>query len=901
MPGEPTSFPAVSLKDWRRRIERELDGRPFDSIRWRPQDGLLVEPLYVDADVLTFPPRHDEPCRHSAPHILYPSRESVVDEIVHLLSFVLGASPEGAESRVVVSVGLSLPLEVAKLRALRVLWAGLAPGRPLHIQAVVSQTGWDRDQSHDNLIRSAVASFIAVSAGCDSLYIQPFDESPEANRLAKNQLRILLNECGLGQVADAWRGSYAIEQITSSTARAAWQRLKQKGELPQAEPSLRPIEIPGFPPYTRGPYASMYTARPWTIRQYAGFSTAQDSNAFYRRNLAAGQTGLSVAFDLPTHRGYDSDHPRVAGDVGMAGVAVDSPLDMRTLFDGIPLEDVSVSMTMNGAVLPILALYIVAAEEQGADISKLSGTIQNDILKEFMVRNTFIYPPQPSLRIVSDIFAFTAARMPKFNAISVSGYHMQEAGATAELEIAYTLADGLEYIRAGLSAGLTIDDFAPRMSFFWGIGMDVFTEIAKLRAARHLWATLVQQFEPQNEKSLMLRAHCQTSGWSLAAQDPFNNIARTTYEALAAVLGQTQSLHTNALDEALALPTDETACIARQTQLILQQETDLCHIIDLVGGSDHIEGLTDSLIKRAQALIEEIEQQGGMAQAIDKGVPQRRIQEAASRRQARIDSGDEVIVGVNKFQPEAAPQPTLLSVDNNAVRAAQIARLTELRAQRDEAQTRQALAALTAAARSDANLLEAAVVAARAMATVGEMSLALEEVFGRYQPQTRSAPGAYRREAADMDSFKQATTLTREFLEHEGRRPRILVAKLGQDGHDRGMKIIAAAFADIGFDVDIGPLFSTPAETAHQAVDNDVHIVGISTLAGAHRTLVPELVAELRKAGREDILVVCGGVIPEADYAALKQSGVAAVFGPGTVVPDAAQELLHTLLARRTV
>jgi methylmalonyl-CoA mutase len=881
-------------------VEGELAGRPFDAIRWRAQPGLVVEPLYIEADVLAFPSRRGEPCRHSPPHILYPPHESVVDELVHLLSFVLGASREGVESCIVVSVGLSLPLQLAKLRALRVLWAGLVPGHPLHLQAVVSQTGWDRDQPHDNLIRSAIAAFIAVSGGCDSLYIQPYDESPEAERLAKNQLRVLLDECGLRQIVDPWRGAYAIEQITSSIARAAWRRLEQQGELPRTKLSPRPVELPGFPPYTRGPYASMYTARPWTIRQYAGFSTAEDSNAFYRRNLAAGQTGLSVAFDLPTHRGYDSDHPRVAGDVGMAGVAVDSLLDMRTLFDGIPLQDVSVSMTMNGAVLPILALYIVAAEEQGADIAQLSGTIQNDILKEFMVRNTFIYPPQPSLRIVSDIFAFTARHMPKFNAISVSGYHMQEAGATADLEIAYTLSDALEYLRAGLRTGLAIDDFAPRLSFFWGVGMDVFTEIAKLRAARRLWAQLVQQFEPRNEKSLMLRAHCQTSGWSLAAQDPFNNIARTTYEAIAAVLGQTQSLHTNALDEALALPTDETARIARQTQIILQQEADLCRVVDLVGGSEYIEGLTESLVQRAQALIEEIEQQGGMARAIDKGLPQRRIEEAASRRQARIDAGQEVIVGVNKYQPDAAPQPKLLSVDNHAVRAAQVARLNQLRAQRDEVQTRAALAKLTAAARGDSNLLEAAVAAARALATVGEMSLALEEVFGRYQPRARSAPGAYRREAADMDSFAQAVALAREFLDHEGRRPRILVAKLGQDGHDRGMKIIAAAFADMGFDVDIGPLFSTPAEAAQQAVDNDVHIVGISTLAGAHRTLVPELIAELRNAGREDILVVCGGVIPEADVAALKQSGVAAIFGPGAVVPEAAQELIRSLLARRS-
>lgn len=876
------SFAVPSLDDWRHKVEREVGESEFESIRWKVCKGVTLEPLYTSAEAL-----------HAQ------GSGSVIDELVDLLEKAIEEIPS-AGVYLVVPIGLSVPLEIAKLRALRLLWNQIAPEQPYQVYAETSQDDWDEDGSPDDLIRSAISAFIATVGGCDTLGVLPYEDSDEGFRLAHNQQLILQHECGLEGVTDPFAGSYAIETLTAAIGHAVWQRLDLDGkfQFPKAAPPSV-TSLPGFPPYTRGPYASMYTGRPWTIRQYAGFSTAEDSNAFYRRNLKAGQTGLSIAFDLPTHRGYDSDHPRVTGDVGMAGVAVDSILDMRVLFDGIPLNKVSVSMTMNGAVLPILALYIVAAEEQGVPPERLAGTIQNDVLKEFMVRNTFIYPPKPSMRIVADILAYTAARMPKFNAISVSGYHMQEAGAPADLELAYTLADGLEYIRAGLGAGLDIDQFAPRMSFFWGIGMDIFTEVAKLRAARFLWASLVKQFEPKNEKSMALRAHCQTSGWSLAAQDPYNNVARTTFEAIAAVLGQTQSLHTNSFDEALALPTDESARIARETQIILQEETDLCRIIDLAGGSTHVEKLTSSLIERASVLIDEVEEMGGMAVAIEKGLPKRRIGEAASTRQARIDAGEEVIVGVNKFEVEDDPQPELLRVDNEAARASQLARLADLRAERDDARVKQTLEQLTAAARADGNLLEAAIEAARAMATAGEISAALEEVFGRYQPESQTTPGAYRKEATNMDSLKKAVALTDKFLELEGRRPRILVAKLGQDGHDRGAKVIASAFADIGFDVDIGPLFSTPAETARQAVDNDVHVVGVSTLAGAHRTLVPELIAALQSAGRGDILVTCGGVIPEADHTALEEVGVTAVFGPATVVPEAAQDLLRLLMERR--
>jgi methylmalonyl-CoA mutase len=656
---------------------------------------------------------------------------------------------------------------------------------------------------------------------------------------------------------------------------------------------------PGLPPYLRGPYPTMYVNQPWTIRQYAGFSTAEDSNAFYRANLAGGQKGLSVAFDLATHRGYDSDHPRVAGDVGMAGVAIDSIYDMRTLFSGIPLSEMSVSMTMNGAVLPVLALFIVAAEEQGAPMAALSGTIQNDVLKEFMVRNTYIYPPGPSMRIVSDIFAFTSQNMPKFNSISVSGYHMQEAGATQDLELAYTLADGVEYLRAGVAAGLSVDQFAPRLSFFWANGMNFFMEIAKLRAARLLWAGLVAGFNPKSEKSLPLRTHCQTSGWSLTAQDPFNNIVRTEIEAMAATQGHTQSLHTNALDEALALPTAFSARIARNTQLFLQQESGTTRIIDPWGGSYYVERLTADLAARARAHIAEIEMLGGMARAIEAGIPKLRIEEAAARTQARIDSGAQLVIGVNRFRPYAERPLEVRQVDNASVRAQQIEKLRRLRAERDEAATQRALEALTNGAKGRGNLLALSIDAARAKASVGEISLALEKAFGRHQARIQSIAGVYLRESgASRDANERVQAMTAAFAENEGRRPRILVAKIGQDGHDRGQKIIGSAFGDLGFDVDIGPLFATPAEVARQAVDNDVHIVGVSSLAAGHLTLIPALRTSLDDAGRPDVMIVVGGVIPPGDFEALRENGADDIFPPGTVIAEAAADLLAELNAR---
>jgi methylmalonyl-CoA mutase len=657
---------------------------------------------------------------------------------------------------------------------------------------------------------------------------------------------------------------------------------------------------PGIAPYLRGPYPTMYVNQPWTIRQYAGFSTAEDSNAFYRRNLAAGQKGLSVAFDLATHRGYDSDHPRVAGDVGMAGVAIDSIYDMRTLFAGIPLDQMSVSMTMNGAVLPVLALFVVAAEEQGVPPEKLAGTIQNDILKEFMVRNTYIYPPSPSMRIISDIFAYASQRMPKFNSISISGYHMQEAGATQDLELAYTLADGVEYLRAGLAAGLDVDRFAPRLSFFWAIGMNFFMEVAKMRAARLLWAKLLKPFGPKDPRSLSLRTHCQTSGWSLTAQDVFNNVMRTTIEAMAAIQGHTQSLHTNALDEALALPTDFSARIARNTQLFLQQESGTTRIIDPWGGSFHVERLTRDLAAKAWSHIQEIEELGGMAKAIEAGVPKLRIEEASAKTQARIDAGRQAVIGVNKYKPSGEAPIDILKVDNTNVRRLQIDKLARLKTERKAGDVAQALAALTrSAAEGNGNLLALAIDAARAKATVGEISDALEKVFGRHRAEIKSITGVYKREASHMASqVEKLKTLIDAFEEAEGRRPRILVAKIGQDGHDRGQKVIASAFADLGFDVDIGPLFATADEAARQAVENDVHILGVSSLAAAHLTAVPELKAALKKQGREDIMIIVGGVVPPQDYDALTAAGAEAIFPPGTVIADAASELIHKLNAR---
>nr|WP_245773317.1 methylmalonyl-CoA mutase [Pseudonocardia ammonioxydans] len=703
-----------------------------------------------------------------------------------------------------------------------------------------------------------------------------------------------------GPAASAWSGSAPT-----------WEAPEGIGVKPLYTPAdLADVDFlrtyPGITPYLRGPYPTMYTNQPWTVRQYAGFSTAAESNAFYRRNLAAGQKGLSIAFDLATHRGYDSDHPRVAGDVGMAGVAIDSILDMRQLFDGIPLDKMSVSMTMNGAVLPVLALYIVAAEEQGVAPEKLTGTIQNDILKEFMVRNTYIYPPQPSMQIISDIFGFTSAKMPKFNSISISGYHIQEAGATNDLELAYTLADGVEYLRAGVDAGLDIDKFAPRLSFFWAIGMNFFMEVAKMRAARLLWSKLVNRFDPKNAKSLSLRTHSQTSGWSLTAQDVYNNVVRTCVEAMAATQGHTQSLHTNALDEALALPTDFSARIARNTQLLLQQESGTTGVVDPWGGSYYVEKLTYDIAKRAWAHIDEVEKAGGMAQAIDAGIPKMRVEEAAARTQARIDSGRQPVIGVNKYVVEADEQIDVLKVDNANVRREQLDKLARLRAERDDRAVDTSLRALTGAAEKiaegsrrgdDENLLGLAVDAARNMATVGEISDALEKVFGRHAGQIRIISGVYSEEAGQNPAIDRARELVSEFAEHEGRQPRILVAKMGQDGHDRGQKVIATAFADIGFDVDVGPLFQTPAEVAKQAAESDVHVIGASSLAAGHLTLVPELRRELAAVGREDIMVVVGGVIPPADVPELLEMGAASVFPPGTVIAEAAVDLLGKLSA----
>ena len=652
----------------------------------------------------------------------------------------------------------------------------------------------------------------------------------------------------------------------------------------------------GVPPFLRGPYSTMYVTRPWTVRQYAGFSTAEESNAFYRRNLAAGQKGLSIAFDLATHRGYDSDHPRVVGDVGKAGVAVDSILDMEILFSGIPLDQMSVSMTMNGAVLPVMAFYILAGEEQGVDKKVMAGTIQNDILKEFMVRNTYIYPPATSMRIIGDIFAYTSQYMPKFNSISISGYHMQEAGATADIELGYTLADGLEYIRTGVNAGLHVDKFAPRLSFFWAIGKNYFMEVAKMRAARMLWAKIINSFGSENPKSMALRTHSQTSGWSLTEQDPFNNVARTCMEAMGAALGHTQSLHTNALDEAIALPTDFSARIARNTQLYIQDETKVCKVIDPWGGSYYVEALTDELIRRAWGHIQEIESLGGMAKAIDTGLPKMRIEEAAARRQARIDSGREAIIGINKYRLDKEDPLDILDVDNTAVREAQIRRLEQLRANRDEDKVQSCLEAITNATESgEGNLLALALEAARARASLGEISFAVEKVCGRHKAVIRSISGVYSSEYEDDDVIKEVRQMADDFEELEGRRPRIMIAKMGQDGHDRGAKVIATSFADMGFDVDIGPLFQTPEETAQDAVDNDVHIVGFSSLAAGHKTLLPQLVEELNKRGRGDILVAIGGVIPAQDYEFLREHGAVAIFGPGTVLPVAAKKLLETL------
>jgi methylmalonyl-CoA mutase len=911
-----------------------------------------------------------------------------------------GIKPAEAASRIRFSFGTgsSYFMEIAKLRAARLLWSAvmnrLVPGDTgaarMEIHSVTERINKSESDPHMNILRTQTEAMSAIIGGSDSLTVEPFDivsgkrnDFPE--RIARNQQIILREEAYFDKVADPAGGSYYVEYLTKLIASEAWAlfiKTEEKGgflkavvggfvsgtisadavknlksvkgtivTLPGTVDTGGPVKdrkpaqytvddlalqasekrekmidenpwtsaegikvkpaysakdlegmehlnyAAGIPPFLRGPYSGMYVLQPWTIRQYAGFSTAEDSNAFYRRNLAAGQTGLSVAFDLPTHRGYDSDHERVKGDVGKAGVAVDSILDMKILFDQIPLNKMSVSMTMNGAVLPVMAFYIVTALEQGAKLSELNGTIQNDILKEFMVRNTYIYPPEFSMRIVSDIFSYTTAHMPKFNSISISGYHMQEAGATCDIELAYTLADGLEYLRTGIKAGLDIDNFAPRLSFFWAVGMNHFMEIAKMRAARLLWSKIVSGFNPKNPKSLALRTHCQTSGWSLTEQDPFNNVGRTCIEAMAAALGHTQSLHTNALDEALALPTDFSARIARNTQKYLQEETDICKAVDPWAGSYYLESLTHEIAHKAWDHIMEVESLGGMAKAIELGVPKMRIEEAAARAQAKIDSGVQTIVGNNKFRPDTEEPLEVLEVDNSAVRESQIKRLEILRSTRNEAECQEALNAITeCVVTGKGNLLELAVNAASKRASLGEISNACEKIVGRYKAVVRTISGVYSSEYRQDKEYEEARALVARFAEKEGRQPRIMVAKMGQDGHDRGAKVVSTGYADLGFDVDIGPLFQTPAEAAKQAVENDVHVLGVSSLAAGHKTLIPEVIAELKRLGREDILVIAGGVIPPQDYKFLYDTGVAAIFGPGTSIAKAAGQILELLL-----
>lgn len=848
-----------------------------------------------------------------------------------------GMTSDEASARLewVVPMGTAYFPEMARLRAARRVFARLMTNCGVEhacssvLQLAAENAPWPvgSDDVHSNLLRATTTAMAAALGGADSIVLAPFSPLPEqetfGRRLSRNIQHLLEHEAFIAHVSDPAGGSGYIESLTAAlerSAMAAFDSTTPPVKYPD-QPEVQAFELSGTlevksqyapqeytpfsheafgagePPFLRGPYSTMYTARPWTIRQYAGFSTAEESNAFYRRNLAAGQKGLSIAFDLATHRGYDSDHPRVVGDVGKAGVAVDSLLDMQTLFDQIPLDQMSVSMTMNGAVIPVMAFYIVAAEEQGVDRSALTGTIQNDILKEFMVRNTYIYPPRPSMRIIADIFRYTSQYMPRFNSISISGYHMHEAGAPADLEVAYTLADGLEYIRAGLDAGLSIDDFAPRLSFFWGIGMNHAAEIAKMRAARVLWARLVKAYQPKNPKSMALRTHSQTSGWSLTEQGPFNNVARTCIEAMAAVMGGTQSLHTNSLDEAIALPTDFSARIARNTQLYLQQETGITNAIDPWHGSRYIESLTDQIIQKAWEHIREVEELGGMAAAIENGLPKLRIEEAAARKQARIDTGRDKLIGVNLFPDNSRPDLDILEIDNTAVREAQVQRLRELRDGRNEAACQLALDRLSAIAEgAEGNLLEAAVECARQRASLGEITAAMEAHFGRYAARIQSVSGVYAKENDQDEDFKLAQALADEFAAAEGRRPRIMVAKMGQDGHDRGAKVIASSFADIGFDVDIGPLFQTPEEAARQAVENDVHVLGVSSLAAGHKTLIPQVMAALEAQGRADICVVAGGVIPQQDYAELKAFGVALIFGPGTHIARAAASILNMLM-----
>ncbi|MAX69428.1 MAG: methylmalonyl-CoA mutase [Flavobacteriales bacterium] len=817
-------------------------------------------------------------------------------------------------------VGSNFFLEIAKLKAFRILWKNKT-GKDAFIFTQTSNNNKETEFEYNNLIRTTTECMSAIFGGSNGILIHSFSKKPSdfSERIARNQHTILRKESYLDKVKNPTKGSYYVEYLVSELLKGndiceVKNTKKYISEWKSAEgitikseyniEDLKDVEhtnfVAGIAPNLRGPYSTMYVMRPWTIRQYAGFSTAEESNAFYRRNIKAGQKGLSVAFDLATHRGYDSDHERVVGDVGMAGVAIDSVEDMKILFNEIPLDKMTVSMTMNGAVLPILAFYIVAAEEQGISPQKLSGTIQNDILKEFMVRNTYIYPPKHSMRIISDIFQFTSKEMPKFNSISISGYHMQEAGATADIELAYTLSDGLEYIRTGLKSGLKIDDFAPRLSFFWGIGMNHFMEIAKLRAGRLLWAKIVNKFNPKNPKSMALRTHCQTSGWSLTAQDPYNNVSRTTVEALAAVMGGTQSLHTNALDEAIALPTDFSAKIARNTQIYLQKETGICDTVDPWGGSYYIEKLTEELAEKSWKHIQEIEELGGMTKAIETGIPKMRIEQAAARKQSRIDSGKDTIVGVNSNQLEKEDiELEILEIDNTSVRTTQIERINKTKKNRDSEKVVLSLQKLIQSCKSgNGNLLELAVNAARNRATLGEISDAMEEVYGRYVAKNQTISGVYKMGIENNDIFKEALDFSDNFAKQYGRRPRIMIAKMGQDGHDRGSKVVATSFADLGFDVDVGPLFQTPEEAAKQAVENDVHIIGISSLAAGHKILVPKVISALRNFGREDILVIAGGVIPKQDYDYLFNTGVSGIFGPGTVIAESAIEILKKLLKK---
>jgi len=819
-------------------------------------------------------------------------------------------------------IGSNYFLELAKLKAFRILWES-KKGKSPFIFATTTLANKEEEFAYNNILRTTTECMSAIFGGANAIMVNSYNHSFEmptefSERIARNQQTILRKESYLDKVNDPTKGAYYIDCLIDELLKDyELTEIVKKDDL-ATEKWLSPekIEIQkeykkedtnhlghlnfvaGLAPNLRGPYSTMYVMRPWTIRQYAGFSTAEASNEFYRKNLAAGQKGLSVAFDLATHRGYDSDHERVVGDVGMAGVAIDSVEDMKTLFNQIPLDKISVSMTMNGAVLPILAFYIAAAEEQGVSLEKLTGTIQNDILKEFMVRNTYIYPPKQSMKIIADIFEFTAHKMPQFNCISVSGYHMQEAGATADIELAYTLADGLEYIKTGVAAGLDIDDFAPRVSFFWGIGMNHFMEIAKMRAARMLWAKLVKRFNPKNPKSLALRTHCQTSGWSLTEQDPFNNITRTCVEAMAAVMGGTQSLHTNALDEAIALPTNFSARIARDTQIYLQKETGICDTVDPWGGSYYVEKLTHDIAEKSWEHIKEIEELGGMAKAIETGIPKIRIEQAAARKQARIDSGKDIIVGVNANQLEKEDKELeILEVDNTTVRESQIECINKIKKNRNSQKVKACLTALTSACKNKkGNLLELAINAARERATLGEISDALEKEFGRFTAKNQIISGIYKMEIQNNETFKKALALSDEFAIKKGRRPRIMIAKMGQDGHDRGAKIVATSFADLGFDVDVGPLFQTPSEAAKQAAENDVHILGISSLAAGHKTLVPQVIAALKQYGREDILVIAGGVIPQQDYDLLYKAGVSGVFGPGSVISESAIEILEKLM-----